>query len=379
MTPRPPRPSSFTSALRGPQVAARVGTVLGICFTVAFVTGVWSHLYQDQPGWLTIPTRPVWLYRVTQGLHYLSGTACVPLLLVKLYAVYPKLFAQVPWRHGRALLRHLLERGSIALLVAAGIFQLVTGVANSAQYYPWSFSFRSTHYAVAWVAMGALLVHVAVKLPLIRSTYSRPLSVGERPGTGLTRRGLVRTAFGASAVAVLSVAGGTVPWLRAVSIFETHDGTGPQHLPINKSARRAGVTALALDPGFALEIVYGATSRRLGIDDLSSMPQHSATLPIACVEGWSASATWTGVRLRDLLDLVNAPTGASAVVRSLQPHGPFRASRVRANLVDDPLTLVALRVNGSPLAIDHGYPCRLIAPDRPGVLQTKWLGRIEIT
>jgi DMSO/TMAO reductase YedYZ molybdopterin-dependent catalytic subunit len=28
--------------------------------------------------------------------------------------------------------------------------------------------------------------------------------------------------------------------------------------------------------------------------------------------------------------------------------------------------------------VDHGYPVRLIAPDRAGVLQTKWLTRIEV-
>ena len=249
---RPPIPheQDFTSSLRSPEVAARVGLWLGICFTVAFVTGVWSHLYQDQPSWLTIPTRPVWLYRVTQGLHYLSGTAAVPLLLVKLYAVYPKLFADVPWRRMRDLTLHLLERGSILLLVAAAIFQLATGVANSAQFYPWSFSFRATHYAVAWVAFGSLVLHVAVKLPVIRSALTRPVDDGEQPGQGLTRRGLVRTALGASGLAVLAVAGGTVPWLRSVSIFETHDGSGPQDIPINKSARRAGVTSRATDPAF---------------------------------------------------------------------------------------------------------------------------------
>ena len=151
--PRPPREEDFTSTLRGPEVAARVGLWLGICFTVAFLTGVWSHLYQDQPAWLSIPTRPVWIYRVTQGLHYLSGTAAVPLLLVKLYAVYPKLFAKVPLGRVRELVLHLLERVSIALLVAAAIFQLATGVLNTTEWYAWSFSFRSTHYAVAWVAV----------------------------------------------------------------------------------------------------------------------------------------------------------------------------------------------------------------------------------
>ena len=33
---------------------------------------------------------------------------------------------------------------------------------------------------------------------------------------------------------------------------------------------------------------------------------------------------------------------------------------------------------GEVLDIDHGYPARIIAPGRPGVLQTKWLDRIEV-
>ena len=222
------------------------------------------------------------------------------------------------------------------------------------------------------------MLHVAVKLPVIRSALARPVDDGEQPGQGLTRRGLVRTALGASGLAVLAVAGGTVPWLRTVSIFETHDGSGPQDLPINKSAHRAGVTASATDPAFTLEVVHGDATERLSLADLEALPQQTEELPIACLEGWSRSGSWSGVRLRDLLDLVGAPAGVDVRVTSLQEHGPFRWSVVRGNLADDPMTLVALRLNGERLAIDHGYPCRLIAPNRPGVLQTKWLGRVEV-
>jgi DMSO/TMAO reductase YedYZ molybdopterin-dependent catalytic subunit len=49
-----------------------------------------------------------------------------------------------------------------------------------------------------------------------------------------------------------------------------------------------------------------------------------------------------------------------------------------ANFADDRRTLVALELGGQPLSIDHGFPCRLIAPDRPGVLQTKWLTSLEV-
>ena len=40
--------------------------------------------------------------------------------------------------------------------------------------------------------------------------------------------------------------------------------------------------------------------------------------------------------------------------------------------------MIALRLGGEPLNIDHGYPARLIAPNRPGVLQTKWLSKIIV-
>jgi DMSO/TMAO reductase YedYZ molybdopterin-dependent catalytic subunit len=108
------------------------------------------------------------------------------------------------------------------------------------------------------------------------------------------------------------------------------------------------------------------------------MTQRHEDLPIACVEGWSAGGTWTGVRVRDLLDLVGAPRGSDVLVVSLQERGPFRATTLQGNFADDDRTLLALALDGEPLALDHGYPCRLIAPNRPGVLQTKWVGRLEV-
>lgn len=397
-----PKPESFTSRLRGPEVTARVGLWLGICFLVAFVTGLYSHFQQDMPGWLTLPTRPVSLYRVSQGLHVISGTAAVPLLLVKLWSVFPKLFERVDVRNVRRLGLQLAERGSIALLVASAIFQLAIGLANTTHWYPWSFSFRTTHYAVAWVAIGSLLVHIAVKLPIIRAAITGPV---DPPGTverehadddaaapmptrttpptgpptaGLSRRGFLRATWLATGVAVLSTAGATVPLLRKVSVFGVRSGEGPQGVPINKSAVSAGVTDLARNPNYRLELVNGDRTMSLSLDDLKQLPQTSATLPIACVEGWSASGDWRGVRMRDVLALVDAPDDAELIASSLQESGAFRITRLPSQFVNDPLTLVAVELNGETLSIDHGFPCRLIAPNRPGVLQTKWLAKLEV-
>ncbi len=381
--PAPPTDASFSSRLRSAAVAARVGMALGICLGIAFLTGLISHYAQNVSQPIPFPTSPSWGYRVTQGVHVITGTACVPLLLVKLWTVYPKLFRRPP-RGARKLLLEGLERASIGVLVASAIFQLGSGLANVTAWYPWNFSFRPTHYAMAWITIGALVVHIAVKLPIIRgalasdiddTTYDRPSAT--RPGA-LSRRGLVRATWVATGVAVLATAGNTVPLLRKISIFAPHSGDGPQGLPVTKSAVAAGVTSTALSAAFRLEVVNGDQTVTLSRAQLLELDQQTETLPIACVEGWSASGDWTGVRLRTLLNMVEAPTGSDIFVTSLQAKGAFRRSTLQGNFADDDRTTLALMLNGEPLAIDHGYPARIIAPDRPGVLQTKWVTRLEV-
>ncbi|MCR3752487.1 molybdopterin-dependent oxidoreductase [Lentzea californiensis] len=332
-------------------VTSRVGTWLGITFGLCFVTGLISHGVQHDWVW---PTRPVDLYRVTQGVHVISGVASIPLLLAKLWSVYPKLFE-------RPLVKsvpHALERGSIFVLIAASFFELVTGLFNAAQNYPWSFYFPTVHYAVAWIVIGALLVHVAVKIPLIRRTLE-PVSE-ER--TILSRRAFLRTTALTTGVAVVATAGVTVPWLRKISVLAWRsDGD----LPVNRTAQAANVVVPR-----DWRLKAGAKSYSLA--ELRAMPQTTVDLPIACVEGWSQNATWTGVRVSELV------SGGDVRVESLEEDGLYRATTLPSEFAEDPLTLLALRLNGEELSLDHGFPCRLIAPNRPGVLQTKWVTSLEV-
>jgi hypothetical protein len=104
-----PKEKSFTSAAHTEGVTARIGGWLAVTFTTCFITGLLSHLIQHPPDWFFWPSRPAGLYRVTQGLHVISGIASIPLLLAKLWSVFPKLFS-------RPLIRsvpHALERLSI--------------------------------------------------------------------------------------------------------------------------------------------------------------------------------------------------------------------------------------------------------------------------
>ncbi|MCV7230340.1 molybdopterin-dependent oxidoreductase [Mycolicibacterium komossense] len=368
--------SSF-SRLRGTAVTARVGVWLGVAITVCFLTGLISHFSQHpQPWFLAVwPTRPVWLYRVTQGLHVISGIAAIPLLVVKLWSVWPKLFDR-PVIGG---ITRLLERGSILVLVAAMIFQLSTGLMNIAQWYAFRFFFTTVHYAMAYIVVGAVVVHIAVKLPVIRRALGEPLEEATTDAvTGPSRRTVLRGTWLAVGLATVVTAGQTIPWLRKISVLAPRSGDGPQGVPINRSAIAAGVLRSARSPDYRLTVVNGPTAKSFTVAELAALPQTTRSLPISCVEGWSVNAQWTGIVLADLVAAVGGTSGADVRMISLEPPGPYSRTTLPARHARDSQTLIALKLNGETLDIDHGYPCRLIAPTRPGVLQTKWLTRIEV-
>lgn len=376
-----PSEDSFTSRLRSAAVAARVGLWLGICFLVALVTGLISHYAQLDHQAVPLPASPSRLYQLTQGLHVAAGTAAIPLLLIKLWVVFPKLFQPMP-RQVREALPTALERGSIAVLVSTSLVQLTTGLLNVAQWYPWGFSFRSTHYALAFIAVGALLVHIAVKLPVVRDALTGDVddTAHDRPNAGrpgpVSRRGVLVLAGTSALAATFLYTAGTIPGVGRIAALSPR--SRKRGIPINRTAHSAGVVAEASSSAYRLELVHGATTRSLTRDDLVAMKQRSHILPIACVEGWSASGEWGGVRLRDLLDLVGAPRGREVRVRSIQTFSASSDTVLPPNFADDDRTLMALMLDGETLSMDHGYPVRLIAPDRPGVMQTKWVSRIEV-
>lgn len=387
----PLRAGFFRSRLRSIALTARIGTLLGACLTIAFITGLASHLAQHPQWGLSFPTRPIALYRFTQGLHVAVGLACIPLLLLKLWAVYPKLWQWPPARN----LLHVAERGSLLLLVGSAVFQLLTGLQNIFYWYSWPFFFTTVHYWTAWVLAGSVLLHVSIKWVEIRSGWSTALTDGssavdaddeEAPNEpidehgGVSRRGLlVGVAAGIGLVAVTTV-GETLRPLSALDVLgPRRPNIGSQGLPINKTARAAGVRRSATDAGYRLAIIGRvAAPASFSLAQLQAMTQHDVQLPIACVEGWSAGASWTGVSVHDLVRNAGASPAARVRVVSLETGGRYRTSLLESDAVADHLTLLALRLNGVELDLDHGFPCRLIAADRPGVMQTKWVTRLEV-
>lgn len=416
---------SIDSPSRNPRMATVTGRLLGLAFLICFGTGLYSHFLQEPLAWMTFTTRPLWLYQVTQGIHITAGILCFPLLLGKLYVVFPDLFQYPPVRSlkkGGAV--DLLERGSIALFVGASLVEITIGLLNTFQLYIWPFGFRQVHYALAYVIIGSLAIHIAVKLPVIRRYWFKgrmpegePVLASGRddaeigreladagqakapfaargitgrvfdwidttpaPNKAVSRRGFVATLAVAAAALVAFTGGQSFRVLDRLNAFAPRKaGIGPQSLPINRTAAAAKVTETAVDPGWTLTIANGGRSIDLSYADLTGMPQTSVDLPIACVEGWSQMASWRGVRMSELAALVGATSTDAFKATSLETNSRYGVMTMGPEYVNDPLTLVAVQLNGEPLDIDHGYPARMIAPGRPGVLQTKWLSRLEVT
>ncbi|MFH8462975.1 molybdopterin-dependent oxidoreductase [Streptomyces sp. NPDC017991] len=403
----PTSPGFWRSPLRGPWFTSVLGLVLLVGITVLFVTGLLSYAAYN-PGLSPVndktpdkgilgfylfawPTGPHWLYRLTQGVHVTLGVTLIPVLLAKLWSVVPKLFALPPARSPA----HALERISLLLLVGGALFEFVTGVLNVQLDYLFPGSFYPLHFYGAWVFFAAFIAHAVLKTPAAVRNVRRMREGQEATGEGeltsprpdpatVSRRGALWFVGGGSLLLFGTTAGRSFDGpLRRTALLAPHGGadpgSGPNGFQINKTAAYAGIDEAETGEDAWRLVVTGRTGTvRLSRAELLQLPQHSAALPIACVEGWSTSDQgWRGVRLRDLAALVGHDDDPPDVlVESLQRHGAFRHAALRANQVADPRSLLALEVNGEDLSPDHGYPARVVVPAAPGVLNTKWVARM---
>jgi DMSO/TMAO reductase YedYZ molybdopterin-dependent catalytic subunit len=411
--------SFWRSPIRGPWLTSVLGLVLLAGVSVVFVTGLLSYAAYD-PGLSRIndtthgkgllgfylfswPTHPVWLYRLNQGLHVTVGLVLIPVLLAKLWSVLPKLFEWPPLRSPA----HALERLSLLLLVGGAGFEFATGILNIQQWYKFPGSFYTLHFYGAWVFVAGFVVHVGLKSrTVVRSLRARGLvrelrvdtarTEPEPPGASdlvspapaaptISRRGALAFA-GAGSLLLLALSAGQSLGgpLRRTALLAPHGqdlGGGPNNFQINQTAAEVGIRAAETGASWRLTLGQagptGQAPVRLSRADLLGLEQHTAHLPIACVEGWSTDdQAWTGVRLRDLARLAGVSRPASVLVESLQRGGTFRHAALAAGQIMDPGSLLALRVNGADLSLDHGYPARVIVPASPGVHNTKWVASL---
>ncbi len=99
--------------------------------------------------------------------------------------------------------------------------------------------------------------------------------------------------------------------------------------------------------------------------------------PVGSVHGLVSCSEWTGVALKILLDEARVDSKASWIVAEGADAFAMNVSLPLAKAMDD--CIVAIYQNGEKLRPEHGYPLRLIAPGWEGVVNVKWLRRIQVS
>ncbi|MGN6393060.1 MAG: molybdopterin-dependent oxidoreductase [Gemmatimonadales bacterium] len=223
--------------------------------------------------------------------------------------------------------------------------------------------------------------------------------MADRPG--LSRRDFVRLGIvaPASIVAACGWDGGGLIQPRLRSVSRLNDWVGekilfssarlaPQY-PISARTAARDFPAYSITynrvgaypeapEGWALEV--GGLVRkpvRLTRPMLESLPRVTYTVKHHCVEGWTAIATWTGVPVSTITQMVQ-PMPAARYLRfdsfdSRYFNGWDLASAVH------PQTILAYAWNDRPLTSERGAPLRLYSPVKLGYKMTKYVTAMTFT
>ncbi|MCA3237572.1 MAG: molybdopterin-dependent oxidoreductase [Limnohabitans sp.] len=130
----------------------------------------------------------------------------------------------------------------------------------------------------------------------------------------------------------------------------------------------------------ALEVIGSVTRTLHLVDALQGLPRIEQTSDFHCVTTWSYRALrWEGVRFVDFYNQVLLPQAApqaSATLVALRGQDGARTGMLLEDLLA-PDVLLADRLDGEPISVDHGAPLRLVAPAHYGYKSVKHLSRIE--
>jgi hypothetical protein len=312
---------------------------LFVLLGVAFTTGWVAFFYSTAPS------------RASLIIHAVSGYGIVAL---------------TPWK--AVIAAHGIQRrrpGWWASLMFTGlvIASIIAGILHSTGLLLGAgpFSAMEVHVGAALGAIPFAAWHVvARRIPMRAVDLSRRSLL--RAGTLAASAGL---AYGAGEVVVrlLSLPGST---RRLTGSYE-YGSLRPAQLPVTQWLFDS---VPSIDPAaWRLTVRTGNAVREWTYAELLAHDDRvQATLD--CTGGFYSTQDWSGVWLGRLL-----PAGqrvGSLLVRSLTGYDRRFAVEEAGRL------LIATRLGGMPLDPGHGFPVRIVAPDRRGYWWVKWVTAITI-
>ena len=306
---------------------------------VAFISGWVAFFYNTAPS------------RASLIVHAVSGYAIVAL---------------TPWKAviaARGIQRRRPGWWASLLFTVLVIASVVAGILHSTGLLLGAgpFSAMEVHVGAALAAIPLAIWHViARRIPMRAVDVSRRSLL--RAGTLAASAGLVY-GVGEVAVRVLSLPGST---RRLTGSYE-YGSLQPTQLPVTQWLFDA---VPSIDPAaWRLTVRAGNAVRHWTYPELLAFDDRvQATLD--CTGGFYSTQDWSGVWLRRLVAVGKAE--ASLHVRSLTGYDRRFAVAEIGRL------LVATRLGGVPLDPGHGFPVRIVAPDRRGYWWVKWVTVITI-
>jgi len=293
--------------------------------------------------------------------HAYAGLLSLPIVLAKLFS------GVSAWRRravseGSRASRHALTLG----LVVFTLSLYGSGILMYANFTPGGNAvFKQIHLWSAVLAAPLITHHLFVHLRRAVEVVEHGVAVRRAEGVRITRGGFL----------YLGVAG-ILGWggFRGMAGFLESAGSGdPNDFPVTLTAGGAD----SPDPESWRLLVSGDVEEPMefSFDDLRRANLERSTYSLDCVIGWSVVREWGGVPVMEMIRAAR-PRGEilSAVFRSTTGYEVV----LTPDVLENPGAMVTLEVEGVPLAPEHGFPARLMAPDVIGEKCVKWLAEIEV-
>ena len=141
--------------------------------------------------------------------------------------------------------------------------------------------------------------------------------------------------------------------LSSISDFRENSIKGPQY--VNETNYILSITDLN---GQIYELTYDQV--------VSNFSSYKKVVDLHCVEGWSVTILWEGVRIVDVIEELGI--GLEGEVMIFRAFDGYSTSLPTEFLVDNEI-LLAYKMNNATLVPERGFPFQLVAESKYGSLE----------
>ncbi|MDP9439975.1 MAG: molybdopterin-dependent oxidoreductase [Actinomycetota bacterium] len=325
------------------------------------------------------PIMPGEQFDAVQLLSY-AGVVFIlaPFQILTGAAQSPAIEARFPWFvrmwGGRQWARNLHLFGHVAFIAFILVHVLMVVVHGFGQEMAKIIFGSEVNPGLAiWITAGTTVVLIAVNWAATKYSLRYPRSVQKRLGAVVegTRKLFLHP-------------------LTSRQDYSKHD-LSPEHRVNGKPPTSDEYKVMAAHNFADYKLEIGGLVERpmvFTLEDLRVFPTKQTQRVLHnCVQGWSSIGEWTGVPLRQIVELVRPlPEAKHICFLSMQDAGTDEPSAegqgqfyetVDLDYAYHPQCILAYEMNGGPLPIQHGAPLRLRLETQVGFKMAKWIERID--